>query len=146
MGGLRSLVVDIYPPTLRSAGLPAALRDLTATLTSRSTNARIEVDEDAVAALTLEQQQAVFRVAQECLRNTVNHAAASEAVIRVEAADEGVLLEVSDNGRGFDPAVRPDEHLGVSLISDVATSIGARLELRTAPGQGTSWRMLVPTR
>jgi signal transduction histidine kinase len=141
MGGLRSLVVDIYPPTLRSAGLPATLRDLAATA---PVPVRLQLDEDAVARLTAEQQQAMFRIAQEALRNTAKHAGATAAVVRIAADGDDVVLDVGDNGRGFDPAERPSEHLGISLMTDVATDMGAQLDLRTAPGQGTMWRMRVP--
>jgi signal transduction histidine kinase len=145
MGGLRSLVVDIYPPTLRSAGLSAALRDMTATLAGRSTEVRLQVDDEAVAMLTHEQQEAIFRVAQECLRNTVKHAAARTAQITVYADGDYVTLEVSDNGMGFVATHRPEQHLGISLMSDVAASVNAQLDLRTAPGEGATWRMRVPT-
>lgn len=144
MGGLRSLVVDIYPPTLRSAGLPAVLRDMAATLTGRGPVVRLDLNDAAVTRLTPEQQQALFRIAQECLRNTVKHAGASAAVITLDSDDTGVTLQVSDNGSGFEPTVRRDQHLGLSLMADVVTSIGAQLDLRTGPGRGTSWRMRVP--
>jgi signal transduction histidine kinase len=141
MGGLRSLVVDIYPPTLRSAGLPAALRDLAATA---PVPVQLLLDENAIARLNPEQQQAMFRVAQECLRNTSKHAAAKQAVVRIGAEGDDVVLEVGDDGRGFDPSRRTQAHLGISLMSDVATGVGGRLDLRTVPGHGTSWRMRVP--
>lgn len=144
MGALRSLVVDIYPPTLQSAGLPAALRDLAATV---PVPVHLQLDEDAVARLTLERQQAIFRVAQECLRNTGKHARATEAVVRIcaDRSDAGdVVLEVGDNGRGFEPTERPPAHLGIALMSDVAAGVGAGLDLHTAPGHGTLWRMRVP--
>lgn len=141
MGGLRSVVVDIYPQTLRSAGLPAALRDLTATV---PVPVRLQLDENAIARLSLEQQQAMFRITQECLRNTGKHARATGAVVRIGADEGEVVLQVSDDGHGFDPSERPQAHLGISLMSHVAGSVGARLDLRTAPGQGTAWRMQVP--
>jgi signal transduction histidine kinase len=146
LGGLRSLVVDIYPPTLRSAGLPAALRDLAAGPAGRGPRVDVRIDEQAAAGLSPEQQQAMFRVAQECLRNTVKHARASAVEIQLYPDGSGVCLQVGDDGVGFDPAHRPAQHLGLSLIEDAAGSIGGRLELRTGPGTGTSWRLWVPTR
>src|SRR6185437_337889 len=144
LGGLRSLVVDIYPPNLRQAGLPAALRDLAAGPAGRGPQVDVRIDESAAAELNPEQQQAIFRVAQECLRNTVKHAAA--ATIELYRDGPGVCLQVGDDGAGFDPADRPAQHLGLSLIRDVAGSIGGRLELRTGPGAGTGWRLWVPVR
>jgi two-component system NarL family sensor kinase len=146
LGGLRSLVVDIYPPTLRHAGLPAALRDLAAGPAGRGPQVNVRIEESAAAELSPEQQQAMFRIAQECLRNTVKHADATSATIELYSEASGVCLQVSDDGAGFDPAHRPAQHLGLSLIRDVAGSIGGRLELRTGPGAGTGWRLWVPTR
>ncbi|MDQ1737105.1 MAG: two-component system, NarL family, sensor histidine kinase UhpB [Pseudonocardiales bacterium] len=143
MGGLRSLVVDIYPPSLHSAGLTAALRDTAATIAGRAASVRFELDESAAERLNPEQQQALFRIAQESLRNTVKHAQATEAVITLSTDADGVTLEVADNGRGFDSSIKRDQHLGLSLMTDVATSVGAQLDLRTEPGHGTAWRMRV---
>jgi two-component system NarL family sensor kinase len=147
MTGLRSLVVDIYPPSLRSAGLAAALRDMVTAVAGRSVTVDVQVDDAAVARLDADQQQAVFRFAQEALRNTVKHAAASNATLTVGTLPGGsVTVELSDNGRGFRADHRPDKHLGITLMSDIAADIGARLDLRTSPGNGTVWRMEVPTR
>ena len=147
MGGLRSVVVDIYPPGLRSAGLAAALRDMVAAVAGGSVAVDVHVDEAAVSQLDDEQQQAVFRFAQEALRNTVKHAAATGATLTARTASgSGVTVQVSDNGRGFRADHRPDKHLGIALMSDIAASIDARLDLRTSPGHGTAWRLEVPTR
>ncbi|HJQ03058.1 MAG TPA: sensor histidine kinase [Jatrophihabitans sp.] len=146
LGGLRSLVVDLYPASLRSAGLPAALRDLAATPISRGPQVIVDIDDTAAAELSPDQQQATYRIAQECLRNTVKHAEADTAQISLRADGDGVCLLVSDDGVGFDPASRPAQHLGLSLMRDVATAIGGQLEVRTAPGTGTGWRLWVRTR
>jgi signal transduction histidine kinase len=147
MSGLRSLVVDIYPPSLRSAGLAAALRDMVAAVAGGSVAVDVQVDESAVSGLDAEQQQAVFRFAQEALRNTVKHAAATKATLTVSTPPgRGVTVQVSDDGRGFRADDRPEQHLGITLMSDVATRIGARLDLHTSPGHGTAWRLEVPNR
>jgi signal transduction histidine kinase len=146
MSGLRSLVVDIYPPSLRSAGLAAALRDMVAAVAGASVAVDVQTDEAAVSRLEAEQQQAVFRFAQEALRNTVKHAAATTATLTVRSLhDSRVMVQLTHDGRGFRADHRPDQHLGMTLMCDVASSVGARLELRTSPGNGTAWRMEVPT-
>ncbi len=144
MGGLRSLVVDIYPPTLAAAGLPTALRDMATTLAGRSLQVSVEVDETVAADLPEDVGQAVFRVAQECLRNTVKHAQAQTAFVRLTGDGEHCVLDVGDDGRGFDPSVRAARQLGRSLMADAASSVGAGLWLVSAVGQGTTWRMEVP--
>jgi signal transduction histidine kinase len=119
------------------------LRDTAATIAGRAASVRFELDESAAERLNPEQQQALFRIAQESLRNTVKHAQATEAVITLSTDADGVTLEVADNGRGFNSSIKRDQHLGLSLMTDVATSVGAQLDLRTEPGHGTAWRMRV---
>jgi signal transduction histidine kinase len=158
IGGLRSLLVDIYPPSLRTAGLPAALRDLVAPMRSRDVEVRLDVPDalelpDATEAL-------VFRVAQECLRNVTRHADASTVDVRLTpgvgvgggvkawADGEPLVLEVADDGTGFDAAAvlaePPAGHFGVRVMADVAASSGATLLVRSVPGAGTCWRLEVP--
>jgi two-component system, NarL family, sensor kinase len=145
IGGLRSLLVDIYPPTLRSAGLPAALRDLVATLGGRGPVVGLEVDDAAVTGLLPEEQEAVFRIAQELLRNAVTHAAATQVWVALRRPDGDVELTVADDGTGFDPSRAAAEgHFGLRLVADLVRSLGAELRVDTA--DGTSWLLRVPVR
>jgi two-component system NarL family sensor kinase len=147
IGGLRSLLVDIYPPALRSAGLSAALRDLVATMAGRGPAVELDLDEAAAAVLSAEQQQAVFRVVQELLRNVVRHARAEHVSVSLRRAGAAAQVTVADDGVGFDAAqTTPGDHFGLRLITDTVTAIGAGLQLRTAPGAGTIWELSVPTR
>jgi signal transduction histidine kinase len=147
IGGLRSLLVDIYPPALRSAGLSAALRDLVATMAGRGPAVELDVDEDAAAVLSAEEQQAVFRIVQELLRNVVRHARAEHVSVSLRRDGDAVLVTVADDGVGFDLAqAMPGDHFGLRLITDLVTASGAGLRVRTAPGDGTAWQLSVPTR
>lgn len=143
MGGMRSLLVDIYPPNLHEAGLPAALRDLAAGL-------RLDAEPDVVVAdaacevLDRDQTEMIFRAVQEMLRNVATHARASRVTVTLELDGDTVVLEVSDDGVGFDPDERPDGHFGLSLLGDLAAEHGAELSVVTAPGAGTAWRVRVP--
>ncbi|KRD45298.1 hypothetical protein ASE38_15140 [Cellulomonas sp. Root930] len=145
--GLRSLLVDIYPPSLQTAGLAAALTDLVGGLAARGTLVRLELDRDAAVGMAPEQEQLVYRVAHETLRNAVDHAHAQEVVVRLARDGDRVVLEVDDDGVGFDVpqvlAAPPEGHFGVRLLSDLATSAGAELAVRSAPGQGCRWRLTV---
>jgi len=146
--GLRSLLVEIYPPSLQTSGLGAALTDLVGGLAVRGARVRLEVADEAIVGLTAERQQLIYRVAQETLRNAVAHANADEVVLRLSRVGAQVVLEVSDDGDGFDvPTIlsAPAEgHFGVRLLIDVASSAGASLEVRSAPGHGCEWRLTVP--
>ncbi|MGL5911282.1 MAG: sensor histidine kinase [Phycicoccus sp.] len=144
LGSQRSLLLDLYPPVLGEDGLERALDDLVAPLRVAGTETDLDVDTAAVAALDGAGQELVRRIAQETLRNVVRHAQATTAGLRLRQIDDRVALEVWDDGVGFDPArlaAPASGHLGTRVIVDLAREAGAVLALRTAPGEGTTWRL-----
>jgi len=148
IGGLRSLLVDIYPPSLATSGLGAVLHDLATTARTRDIEVTVVMPPDGQTHLDAEGERLVYRVAQECLRNATKHAAAANVVIELAVSGPDVVLTVTDDGRGFvaqDMLDRPPEgHFGLQVMTDLAARSGARLELASAPGEGTSWRLTVP--
>lgn len=147
--GLRSLLVEIYPPNLHQAGLEAALSDLVAPLAGRGIKTHLDVAEHLQLAES--DEALIFRVAQETTRNVAAHANADNVDLRVApAAAGGATLTVADDGRGFDPGAprrgRNDGHLGLSLLGDLAADSGATVEIESAPGEGTTIRLAVPAR
>jgi two-component system, NarL family, sensor kinase len=145
---LRSLLMDIYPPGLRAAGLDHALHDLAATARNRGVTVEVAV-ETAPDAIGETDEQLVYRVAQETLRNAVTHAAPCTVRIQVRADGEDLVLDVADDGPGFDAAILgetpSDGHLGTRVLVDLATHAGAELAVATAPGDGTRWRLRIPS-
>lgn len=143
---LRSLLVDIYPPSLADAGIAQALTDLAEGLRGRGVEATVDIAPDLPELADID-QRLIYRVAQECLRNVAAHASPGHATVRLAGSADGVVLEVTDDGPGFDPADlegRPPGHFGTRIIADLATEAGARLEVSSAPGSGASWRLTVP--
>jgi signal transduction histidine kinase len=145
---LRSLLVDIYPASLAQAGLGAALTDLATSVRAQGLDVRVDSDDDL--GLSLDQERLVYRVAQETLRNAAKHAAPCTVTItlyRVQEADDMVVLDVVDDGNGFDVAervARPEPgHFGLQLLADLAQNGGALLQVASAPGRGTHWRLQV---
>lgn len=147
VAGMRSLLVDIYPPSLTAGGLAAALADLVRTQSGSTARIHLDVDTAAEAALDAEQQQAVFRVAQECLRNAVRHSGAGDIWIELSQQAKDVRLEVADDGRGLEPdrveQAAAGGHLGLRLITDVAVAVGARLSVASSAA-GARFRLEVP--
>jgi signal transduction histidine kinase len=147
IGGLRSLLVDIYPPSLESGGIGDALHDLAAGLRSRGLDVEVVVAPDV--ALDAEQERLVFRVARECLHNVRRHAAAAHVRITLARAGHDVVLGIEDDGVGFDPGQvlsRPAEgHFGLRVLADVASDAGAELAVSSRPGEGCRWRLRVPS-
>lgn len=144
---LRSLLVDIYPASLSDAGLAHALSDLTATVRTRGVTVELDV-RTPLDDIDDERQRLLYRVCQEVLRNAVTHAAPCVVRIAVREEDDMLVLEIADDGPGFDPALvarEPgDGHLGTRVLLDLAAHAGAELSLATAPGAGTRWRLRVP--
>ncbi len=146
IGGLRSLLLDIYPPSLATDGLEAALTDLASNLRSRGTVVSLDVTPDP--ELDDAGQRLVFRVARECLKNIAQHAGATSVQVRLERGERHTVMEIIDDGVGFDAAgllEHPKEgHFGLRVLGDVVADAGGELLLSSAPGAGTSWQLRIP--
>ena len=147
MAGLRSLLVDIYPPSLRSAGLSSALHDLASGASGHGAAVGADVDAEVADAAPEKQQEVMFRIAQEALRNALRHAEAGHITLRLAAGPDGAaVLEVTDDGRGFDArglggtGAAGEGHFGLRLMTDAAIHGGGQLDLLSAPGAGTRIR------
>ncbi len=135
VGSLRTLLVDIYPPNLRDAGLGAALQDL-----GNGLDAEVDLDVDPLLRLDDTCQRALYRVARESTQNVAKHSRATAVTIRLQREADMVVLTVRDNGRGFDPGRSESGHVGLTLMQDLATQLGGDLSIESGPGEGTSVR------
>ena len=135
---LRTLLVDIYPPNLQSAGLRSALEDLVAPLGRDGVDVQVDV---APEPLPPGVEALFFRVSQEALRNVAKHAEASCAALRVDRAGDEATLFIEDDGRGFDPATAQDAqaggHVGLRVLHDLVRDAGGALTVDSRPGEGT---------
>jgi two-component system, NarL family, sensor kinase len=147
MRQLRSLLVELHPPSLHASGLEPALSDLCAPLRAHGVDCRLEIED--VPRLSPPGEELVFRAAQEALRNVLAHAGARNTVVRLAQEDERVVLTVEDDGRGFSPSDveqrRSDGHLGLSLLAERAMDLGGVLDVDAQPGRGTRLRLEVET-
>jgi signal transduction histidine kinase len=92
-----------------------------------------------------EVKEAVYRIAQEALHNTVKHARANNVQIKVECDLEWINLEVSDDGIGFDAHGDFPGHLGLRSMRERAARLGGSLAIETSPGAGTLISAQIPT-
>jgi len=144
---LRAIVVDQRPPDLRGDGLDIALRKQ-AELLDRVHEPTIRYTTcHCVPALTEARQQAVYRIAQEALHNALRHAGATRVDVSMVVHGRKVVLEIRDDGAGFDArsAEGAGRRLGLSSMRERAREAGGRLDITSAPGRGTSVRLEVPT-
>ncbi|MER6217909.1 MULTISPECIES: GAF domain-containing sensor histidine kinase [unclassified Streptomyces] len=143
---LRAAVTELRPAALDEDGLVATLRDHVRVL-DRAHTARVTFTCDGVRALPAAQEEALLRVAQEALHNALRHSGADRVEVTLaRAAAGGALLRVRDWGRGFSPPTvrKAGRHLGLVSMRDRAAGAGGRLEVRSAPGAGTTIEMEVP--
>ena len=142
---LRSLLVDIYPPSLSTSGIVAALGDLVQGVRAPGMRVVLDTDPEETLALSDEQMRAVFRIAQECLRNAAEHAGPATVTVTLRRGGPGVSLDIVDDGVGFDAepvlSAPAADHFGLRLLRDTARAAGATLLLWSAPGEGTAWHL-----
>ncbi|MFL6165917.1 MAG: sensor histidine kinase [Ornithinibacter sp.] len=145
---LRTLLVDIYPASLARSGIVAALLDLAQTTRREDLVVQVDAADEDTLALSADAQRLVHRVAQECLRNAAKHAGPATVVVSLHRdGPTSVTLDIVDDGVGFDVGQvleSPREgHLGLHLLADAASVPGALLQVSSAPGRGTRWRLLL---
>jgi signal transduction histidine kinase len=144
---LRTLLLDIYPPTLRRSGLLAALNDLVAPL--RAAGLAVSLQFPHSLELPGDTEALFYRVAQEAVRNARSHGGATEVEIRVEQRAHDSVLTVVDNGRGFSAGASDEReqtnHFGLRLMRDLADHAGGALQVLSEPKKGTSVRLEVPS-
>jgi two-component system NarL family sensor kinase len=144
---LRNVLTDLHPGLLTSTGLAPALEALA---TAQAQHASFTVDVSADEGAEGTHDQLLLSLARELLINVGKHAQAKEVRISVSRRPDEILLEVSDDGRGFDLARRAeavaDGHIGLASSTERVESLGGRLEITSAPGRGTRVHVAIPDR
>jgi signal transduction histidine kinase len=137
---LRTLLVEIYPPTLQRAGLQSALADLLSGIGDEGCDVRLRVEPPELR-LPPDTEALLFRAAQESVRNVRAHAGAHQLDVSVVQTNGRVALEVVDDGRGFDSSANVDGHFGLRILADLARDADARFDVDSTPGKGTKVRL-----
>ncbi len=147
LGDVRGFIGQLRPPVLAKLGLDGSIVD-TVTTQAELSGMRIKTDLRAPADRLAEAAQTVvLRIVQEALQNVRKHAGATEAVVATVLDNEDWVLEVRDNGRGFDVgavAARGRRNFGLQFMRERAELIGARFEVHSRPEAGTVVRLAVP--
>jgi len=147
VGRLRQLVFELHPPLLDQVGLAAALEQY-ARRASELAGFSVQVSNEVRGELPAEVRVLAYRIVQEALANVRAHAKASRVAIRLEEADGGVLVRVSDDGVGFLPGVVERQqrrgHLGLVSMREQAAMAGGWCRVASAPGMGTTVELWLP--
>ena len=140
---MRALIFELRPEALESEGLVSALEKQAAALRARH-DIGVNTTLGEEPAMPPETKEALYRIAQEALQNTVKHAGAANVHLNVSQANGTVTLDVSDDGGGFDPTRDFPGHLGLRSMRERAERLGGTLRIESAPGEGTRVRVRVP--
>jgi two-component system sensor histidine kinase UhpB len=140
---VRRIARELRPEMLEHLGLVSALTELS-TVLARQSGIQIERDfPQTLPQLTEEAELAIYRVAQESLTNVARHADATHVIVRLEAGLSSVVLTVSDNGRGFGNAGRPERRGGITGMRERALLVGGALAVKPGPSGGVEVRFEV---
>ncbi len=140
----RRLIDDLRPVVLEEGGIVPALEDLIEKLHARF-GMEIEYVADAqLSRLAPLHEFVVFRIVQEALTNARRHSRTKRVRVELRQCDDRLYLEVRDWGVGFDPQRVPPGHYGLEGIRERSRLLGGRVEIQSAPGEGTRLALEVP--
>jgi signal transduction histidine kinase len=134
---MRLLIHELRPPVLEEEGLLGALHQRLDAVEKRAgINARLLADQ--LVDLPHNVEDGLYRIAQEALNNALKHAEASSVVVRIATNNGNLVLEIEDDGMGFDLNA-PDSQCGMGLsnMRHRAACLGGAIEIHSGPGEGT---------
>lgn len=141
---LRNISHHLTPSELIMNGLSAALRALAEKLQiSKKYKVRLKIELSDEKIVPKAVQLALYRIVQEEVNNILKHSRASKIDIQLLEKDNNILLEVSDNGKGFDLS-KIKLGLGITNINNRAENFGGFAELSSSPGKGCTWLVKIP--
>ncbi len=149
---IRVICSELRPSTLIPFGLEKAILSHSEEFQSAHPEVSIELDLAKDGQNLGEQTRiALFRIYQEALNNVLRHSAADKVSVQFSFDEEKALLEIKDNGKGFNP---PDHwielarkgHLGLVGSIERAREVGGQLQVVSAVGEGTTIRAIIPTK
>ncbi|MCW1970469.1 MAG: sensor histidine kinase [Anaerolineae bacterium] len=138
---MRSLLVELRPVVLVESSLNDLLSQLANVVSYRS-KIPVEVVAHERSRLPNEVQVSFYRIAQEALNNVMKYSGASEVKIELSVHAVGGLLRIRDNGRGFDPTIVTGTHMGLRIMRERASEVGADLKIQSQIGTGTTIQVI----
>lgn len=145
---IRTYILDLRPRQFRGEDLMTGLQQLIDEFTANSrAGATLIGPKNGLVGLPTANATALFHICQEALANVAKHSRAQQVTIHLWSTDERVLLEVADNGRGFDLSkMSVTLGHGLSNMHARARKAGGDVELNSEPGDGTTVLAWVPRR
>ncbi|NIP23273.1 MAG: histidine kinase, partial [Phycisphaerae bacterium] len=139
----RLLIFELRPPILERSGLAAALKARLETVEARS-GLEMHLDVEEITGLIPEVETGLYRIAQEALNNAARYANADQLNVFLAQKNGVVILEIADNGIGFDISAVPAGSVGLQGMAERVEQMNGRLTIETSPNQGTKIHVEVP--
>jgi signal transduction histidine kinase len=140
---MRALIFELRPESLEIEGLVVALTKQVEAVQARyGLHTVLELEAEPLLPFVL--KEALYRIAQEALHNAAKHAHATAVEVRLRTLTTGVVLEVVDDGVGFEPEQPFPGHLGVQSMRERVAHLEGTIHILSAPGQGTRIRVTLP--
>jgi len=155
-GELRTLIFELRPPALEVDGLAETVRKhldvvgrahgLAVKVTTRGPAKPGGPGNGLDQRLPAAREAAIYRIVQEAVTNVVRHARATTVEVHLSVDGQGAAVQISDDGVGFDPTARAirARHLGLTSMRERAQALGGTCTVESAPGSGTTIRVVVP--
>jgi signal transduction histidine kinase len=150
---IRHMLFTLRPLVLESQGLTAALKSMSDKMRETyNQNVTVAIDEKIAAQMEMGKQGVIFYIIEEAVNNARKHASAQEIAVRLRQIDNGIaLLEIIDNGVGFDIKAMSEQYLkransslGMVNLRERAEMVGGILQMDSAPGKGTKVQVYIP--
>ena len=137
LADMRLLIYELRPPILKKEGLISTLQSRLTSVENRA-NIKSIIKNNLTNRLPLEMEEGLFQIAREALNNTIKHAYATKILLDIQKGSDKVLMEISDDGIGFDPKTACQQGcLGLVSMKERAQSFGWVLLIESNPGNGT---------
>ena len=134
---MRLFLFELQPVNLERGGIVSLLHQRLEAVEGRTDiEAKFVVDEDV--SISKQKQLALYFIAQEALNNVLRHSNAKSVSIRLQKIKNYILLEITDDGCGFNPKLINGGGKGLRNIQERAMQVGGKLDIQSAPGDGTT--------
>jgi signal transduction histidine kinase len=145
---LRSYILDLRPRQMGNDGLISGIKRLIAEYRANTfSNAQLTEREFDVTTLTQTQSMTLFHICQEALANAAKHAKARNVQISLWTTDDRILMEINDDGKGFDmDSMNSNIGHGLANIDTRARSLGGEADISSILNEGTTILVWIPRR
>ncbi len=141
---MRLLIYELRPPELEKLGLWGAIIHRLEAIEKRL-GIETQLDVQEFFDIPADMEENIYRVVLEALNNSLKHAEAKSVTIRFEQTEQAIIVEVSDDGKGFDlHQVNRTGKMGIVSMEERASQLNASLEIDSRNGEGTRVKLVVP--